>query len=163
MMAIAHDWLEPTETKDANETKFVDQLLEGWAKWARNTGIDQRPTAAGDLWQIQSIVEVGTYVLELTDANFVLVDQKIAHLPRRLHAVVFVEYMGPEPSAKEKAARMGLAYLAYRQRLHAAQWALYASLMYYIEDLKRNATVNAVKNADRFRTKGIAKCAPKGI
>jgi hypothetical protein len=160
-MAIAHDWLEPTDTQDHCETKFVDQLLEGWAKWARDTGIDQRPTPAGDLWQIQSIIEIGTYVLELNDASFVLIDQTIAALPARLKQIVFIEYMDQRPS-RAKAKSIGLMHLAYRQRLHAAQWVLHAGLISYIDDLRRNATVNAVKNADRFRTKAVAKCALKG-
>jgi hypothetical protein len=155
VMAITHDWLTPTETKDATETQFIDRLLEGWAKWSRNTGIDQRPTAAGDLWQIQAIIELGDYVLELTDENFVIVDQKVAVLPRRLHAIVFVEYLGPGPSSKQRAERIGLTYLAYRQRLHAAHWTLYASLSPHIERLRQNATVNAIKNAARFRSRGL--------
>jgi hypothetical protein len=160
-MAITHDYREPTDTKDATETQFIDRVLEGWAKWARNSGINQRPVAFGQMFKSPTIIEVGDYVLELSDENFCLVDGKIAHLPRRLHAIVFVEYMGPGPSSKEKAGRMGLAYLAYRQRLHAAQWALYASLLPYVESLKRNAGVNAVKFADKFRTRPVAKCALK--
>lgn len=130
-MAIAHDWLEPTDTKDVSETQFVDQLLEGWAKWARNTGVDQRPTQAGDLWQIQTIIEATTHILELSDDAFTLVDQKIAHLPRRLHGIVFVEYMG-HGSTEQKAVHIGLNRLGYRQRLHAAQWALFAALTPHI-------------------------------
>lgn len=154
-MAVMHDYLEPTDTKDATETQFIDRVLEGWAKWARNSGINQRPVAFGQMFKSPTIIEIGDYVLELTDENFLLVDQKVAILPRRLHAIVFVEYTGPGPSSKERAARMGLAYLAYRQRLHAAQWALYASLMPYVDALKRNSSVNAVKYAARFRTKAI--------
>lgn len=155
MMAIPKDYLQPTETQDATETQFVDQVLEGWAKWARNTGVDQRATTFNDLWPTPTIIEISTYVLELTDENFCLIDSKIAHLPRRLHAIVFIEYMGPEPTAKQRAARIGLAYLAYRQRLHAAQWTLFASLLPYMEALKHNASVTSIKNAARFRTKAI--------
>jgi hypothetical protein len=155
MMAITRDYLEPTDTKDATETQFIDQLLEGWAKWARNTGVDQRATTFADLWPTPTIIELGTYVLELTDENFCLIDHKVAHLPRRLHAIVYVEYMGSEPTAKQRAARMGLAYLAYRQRLHAAQWALYAALSEYLEALRHNASVTAIKHAARFRTKDL--------
>lgn len=154
-MAIKY-YPEPAEPKDASETKFIDRVLEGWAKWARNSGINQQPVAFGQMFKSPAIIEVGDYVLELTDDNFCLVDNKIAHLPRRLHAIVFVEYMGPGPSSKERAARMGLAYLAYRQRLHAAQWTLYANLLPHVDALKRNASVNAIKNAAKFRTKGIA-------
>jgi hypothetical protein len=151
LMPITRDYLEPTDTEHASETKLMDQFLEGWAKWARATGIDQRPTPAGDLWQIQTMIEAATYVLELNDANFILIDQHIARLPQRLHAVVFVEYLGPGATGKQKAERMGLQHFAYRQRLHAAQWALYASLLGFIDDLKANATVNAVKTATRYR------------
>lgn len=128
LMPITRDYLEPTETQDASETKFIDQLLEGWAKWARNSGIDQRPTCAGDLWQIQAIIEAGTYVMQITDDGFTLVDQRIAMLPHRLRGIVFIEYMGAGTS-EHKAGRLGLNRLAYRQRLHAAQWALFASLL----------------------------------
>jgi hypothetical protein len=154
-MAIEHDYLRPTETQDATETQFIDQLLEGWAKWAHNTGVDQRPTAAGDLWQIQAIIGSGEWVIELYDDNFVLVDQKIALLPHRLNQIVFVEYTEDGP-ARSKAQKMGLAYLAYRQRLHAAQWALHTLLAQFIEQLKLNATVNDVKKALRGRPRGIA-------
>jgi hypothetical protein len=154
-MVIPRDYLEPTNTEDASETRFIDQLLEGWAKWAHNTGVDQRPTAAGDLWQIQAIIGSGEWVIELYDDNFVLIDQKIALLPRRLNQIVFIEYMAEEPG-RAKAAKMGLAYLAYRQRLHAAQWALHALLADFIEQLKINATVNAVKKATRRRGRGLA-------
>lgn len=155
-MAIHRDYLEPTDTQDATETQFIDQLLEGWAKWARNTGVDQRATIFGDLWPTPTIVEVSTYVLELTEENFCLIDHKIAHLPRRLHAIVFIEYMAMEPTAKQRAAKMGLAYLAYRQRLHAAQWALYAALADHIEALRHNATVTAVKTATDRRNGELA-------
>ena len=118
--------------------------------------MDQRPTAAGDLWQIQAIIGSGEWVVELYDDNFVLIDQSIALLPRRLNQIVFIEYMDEGP-ARSKAQTMGLAYLAYRQRLHAAQWALHTLLGGFIEQLKPNATVNAVKKAlTRARGKGIA-------
>jgi len=154
-MAIARDYLEPTDTQDAGETKFIDQLLEGWAKWARNTGIDQRPTAAGELWQIEMIIGSGEWVIELYDDNFVLIDQKIALLPRRLNQIVFIEYMEGGPS-RAKAREIGLAYLAYRQRLHAAQWSLHTLLTEFIERLKVNVNVNNVKKAMRNRGKGVA-------
>lgn len=127
MMAIQRDYLEPTETQHACETKFIDQLLEGWAKWARNSGIDLRPTCAGDLWQIQAMIEASTYVMTLTHDAFTLVDGRIAHLPRRLYLIIFVEYMR-QGTSEQKAKSMGLNRMAYRQRLHAAQWTLFASL-----------------------------------
>jgi hypothetical protein len=154
-MAITRDYLQPTDTQDAGETKFIDQLLEGWAKWARNTGIDQRPTAAGELWQIEMIIGSGEWVIELYDDNFVLVDQKIALLPQRLNQIVFVEYMEGGPS-RSKALEMGLAYLAYRQRLHAAQWSLHMLLTDFIEPLKLNVTVNNVKKSMRRPRGSIA-------
>jgi hypothetical protein len=135
-MAIARDYLAPTDTQDASETKFIDRLLEGWAKWARNTGIDQRPTCAGDLWQIQAIIEVGTYVMQITDDGFTLVDQRIANLPGRLRGIVFVEYMAAGTS-EHKAHRLGLNRLGYRQRLHAAQWTLYANLLPEIDNWRQ--------------------------
>lgn len=135
-MAIAKDYLEPTDTQDASETKFIDQLLEGWAKWARNTGIDQRPTSAGDLWQIQAIIEARTHVLQITDDGFTLVDQRIAMLPGRLRGVVFIEYMDSGTS-EHKARRLGLNRLSYRQRLHAAQWTLFASLLPEIDNWRQ--------------------------
>jgi hypothetical protein len=128
MMAIAHDWLEPTETKDASETQFIDRVLEGWAAWARNTGIDLRPTSAGDLWQISTMIEARDYVLVMTDDAFVIVDQQVARLPRRLRLVVTVEYQDSR-SSDQKAKGVGLNRLAYRQRLHAAQWSLFTALL----------------------------------
>lgn len=127
-MAIAHDWLEPTDTADASETKFVDRVLEGWAAWARNDGIDLRPTSFGELWQIQAILEAKDYVLVMTDDAFVTVDQAITHLPRRLRFTVMVEYRDSR-SSDQKAKALGLNRLAYRQRLHAAQWMLFRDLL----------------------------------
>ena len=136
-MAIAHDYLEPTETQHACETKFIDQVLEGWADWARQVGIDQRPKPAGELWQIQAIIEAKDYVFQLTDAGFVLVDRMIARLPRRLKEAVFAEYVS-HGSSDQKARRIGLSRLAFRQRLHAAQWALFASLMPEIDNWRQD-------------------------
>lgn len=138
-MAIERDYPKPTETQDVTETQFIDQLLEGWAKWAHNTGVDQRPTAAGDLWQIQAIIEVGTHVLKLTDDAFVLVDQRIALLPNRLRNIVFVEYMYTG-SNDQKARGLGLNRLGYRQRLYAAQWTLFSSLLPDIDRWKETFT-----------------------
>jgi hypothetical protein len=135
-MPITRDYLEPTDTQDASETKFIDQVLEGWADWARQVGIDQRPTPAGELWQIQAIIEMKDYVFQLTDAGFVLVDQRIAVLPRRLRATIFIEYTTAGTS-DHKARRMGLNRAAYRQRLHAAQWALFASLLPDIDNWRQ--------------------------
>lgn len=135
-MAITKDYLEPTDTQDASETKFVDQLLEGWAKWAKNTGIDLRPTCAGDLWQIQAMIDAGTYVMRLTEDAFTLVDRRIAKLPGRLRGIVFIEYMA-SGNSEEKSRRLGLNRLAYRQRLHAAQWTLFASLLPEIDSWRQ--------------------------
>jgi hypothetical protein len=154
-MSIAKDYLEPTDTQHQSETKFIDQLLEGWGKWSRATGIDQRPVQAGDLWKISQIIEAGDYVLKVMDDWFVLTDKSVASLPYRLKQVVIVEYIEPR-SARTKAREMGLAYLAYRQRLHAAQWTVFAYLEPWIVAIKRNADVNAVKNAARFRSKPVA-------
>lgn len=155
LMAIAHDYLEPTDTGSHSETKFIDQLLEGWGKWSRATGVDQRPVQTGDLWQIQQIIDVGTYVLKVMDDWFVLTDKSVSSLPYRLKQIVVTEYIYPM-SSRTKAREMGLSHLAYRQRLHAAQWTVFAYLEPWIVQIKRNADVNAVKNAARFRTKPVA-------
>lgn len=125
-MAIAHDWLEPTETKDAHETQFIDRVLEGWGRWIRTDGIDLRPTPVGFVWRIPSILFVG-HELVITDDAFVLVDQGIARLPDRLRQIVFIEYT-MEDDGRAKWDWLRLKRLAYRQRLHAAQWALFSVL-----------------------------------
>lgn len=123
LMPIARDYLEPTETQDANETKFVDCVLDGWGHWVRAASIDLRPTPAGVLWQVQAIIEAKDYALVLSDTAFLYVDRCVAVLPGRLKAIVFVEYVS-SLEGPAKLLRTGLKRLAYRQRLHAAQWAL---------------------------------------
>jgi hypothetical protein len=112
---------------DIPEIRFTDRLLEGWAKWAYISGIDQRIRQVGILWGIPS-ERTRSHVLELRDDDFVYLDQRIALLPERLRWIVEVEYMTGGPS-RSKAQKIGLAYLAYRQRLHAAQWVTFAYLM----------------------------------
>lgn len=142
MMAIAHDWLEPTETKDASETQFIDRVLEGWAAWARNTGIDLRPTSAGDLWQISTMIEARDYVLVMTDDAFVIVDQQVARLPRKLGLTVTLEYQDGRTS-EQKARALGLNRLGYRQRLHAAQWILFTALLPSLDGWRREMYTKA--------------------
>lgn len=126
------------ELEHANEVGFVDQVLKGWASWARNDGIDLRPTSAGDLWQIQAIIEARDYVLMMKDDDFVLVDQRIAQLPNRLKVIVFIEYASHEAPREIKAREIGLTKGGYRQRLHAAQWTLFSLLMPVIDTWRRD-------------------------
>ncbi len=132
MKTTFRDYLEPTETQDNFETKFVDRVLEGWARWSHSDGIDLRPVAMGDLWPVQVIIEAREHVLELCDDEWLDVDSAVATLPKRLKSVVFVEYRY-EGSSGEKARLVGLTRLAYRQRLHAAQWALFTKLQPHLD------------------------------
>jgi hypothetical protein len=141
-MSIARDYLLPTDTQDASETQLVDRLLVGWGAWARNDGIDLRPVAFGDLWQIQAIIEAREYVLQLTDDAFTYVDQHVAVLPRRLRVTVFCEYLEDGPPG-EKPRRLGLSRIAYRQRLHAAQWALFTSLLPALDGWRQKSVNSA--------------------
>lgn len=141
-MAIQHDYLEPTDTDAATETQFIDRVLEGWAAWSRNTGIDLRPTCAGDLWQIQAMIEARDYVLVMTDDAFVTVDQQVAKLPRRLKFAIMVEYRDGRPS-DAKARVLGLNRLAYRQRLHAAQWSLFTALLPSLDGWRQEVYISA--------------------
>lgn len=125
-MAIAQDWLEPTETQDASETQFIDRLLEGWARWVSTNGVNLQPTPVGFLWRIPNLIIIG-HELVLSDDGFTLIDQRIAILPGRLRGIVFIEYRS-QGTSEQKAKRIGLNRLGYRQRLHAAQWTLFASL-----------------------------------
>lgn len=134
-MTVVRDYREPTNTEDAQETRFIDKLLEGWAKWAISSGINQRPTPAGDLWQIQVIIDPETHILELSDDAFTLVDQKIAGMQKqypRLGQIIHVEYRSSGTS-ENKALRIGLNRFGYRQRLHVAQWFLFDKLCAYIK------------------------------
>jgi hypothetical protein len=110
-----------------DEPALIDRLLEGWASWAHSDGIDLRPKCAGDLWQIQTIIDGTTYVVRLPDDQFVSIDREIARLPIRLKMIVFLEYR-EQGTVNAKARRLGLGRLAYRMRLNGAQWALYTAL-----------------------------------
>lgn len=122
------------EPHDNAETKYVDRLLEGWAKWSQSSGIDQRPTSFGKLWHIHSVEEMG-HELVISDDQFLVIDQCVASLHHRLRGVVYVEYLG-YGTGEDKARRFGLKYTAYRQRLHAAQWTLFAFLEPEIDVLR---------------------------
>jgi hypothetical protein len=138
-MVIAHDYLEPTETQHNSETKFVDRLLEGWAMWVRRDGIDLRPTPIGFVWRIPGVLLLGQEIV-ITDDGFVLVDQGIAHLPGRLRSVVRIEYVESDLEV-EKWRQLGLNRLAYRQRLHAAQWTLFSFLLPDIDNWRQKFSV----------------------
>jgi len=125
--------LKDSPTPAGDEVKFIDRVLEGWARWTHDDGIDLRPTCAGDLWKVQAIIEVADGILRMTDAAFVFIDQKIATLPFRLRAVIFVEYRNGGTS-EAKARFMGFNRAAYRQELRSAQWSLYTALMPEIEN-----------------------------
>ncbi len=127
---------------EVSEPGFIDQVLIGWAAWARNDGIDLRPTCAGDLWQIQAIIEARDYVLVLTDDSFLLVDQRVAILPGRLRAIIFVEYMD-DGSKALKLRSTGLSRTAYRERLQAAQWSLYSALLPALDNWRQKSVKNA--------------------
>lgn len=137
---IVHDWLEPTDTDDATETQYIDHLLDDWGHWQRNNGVRLSATAAGQVLGINTS-NGRVWDLTITDDQFTQLDRSIARLPSRLKAIVFLEYiaMGPQP---EKWGRSGLNRLAYRQRLHAAQWALFTSLVDVI-DKWRQKIVNS--------------------
>lgn len=139
-MAIAHDWLEPTDTESATETQYIDRLLEDWGKWQRNNGVRLSATAAGQVLGINSS-NGRCWDLTITDDQFTLVDRGIAHLPKRLKVIVFLEYV-MSGTQSDKWGRSGLNRLAYRQRLHAAQWSLFTSLADVI-DKWRQKTVNS--------------------
>lgn len=114
------------------EVFFVDRLLEGWAWYARNTGLP-RLTTKCSLGSLQKADDQGeasaarARVLELTDGQFLLIDQTVASLPKALRRIVWGEYWHPAP-LKVKARRASLTVLEYRQRLNAARWAVYVSL-----------------------------------
>jgi hypothetical protein len=137
-MAIARDWLEPTETEDHRDTQYVDHLLEDWGKWQRSNGLRLRPTEAGEVLRINATAH-RAWDLNMTDDQFTLVDRCIARTPTRLRVVIFLEYVMSRPQA-EKWQTLG-GRLAYRQRLHAAQWAL-ITLLGAILDKWRQKSVN---------------------
>lgn len=121
------------------ETEFIDRLLEDWGKWQRNNGVRLSATAAGQVLGINSTAG-RVWDLTITDDQFTQIDRGIAHLPRRLKVIVFLEYVAAG-SQSDKWGQSGLNRLAYRQRLHAAQWALFTSLADVI-DKWRQKVVN---------------------
>lgn len=133
-MAIARDYLEPTETRDHTETKLIDAVLEGWGKWAQRGRVHLQPVAVGFIWRIPDLL-TEHHELVLSDDKFDVIDQHVAVLPARLRIVVFIEYYGidDEATSERKAERAGLNRLGYRQRLHAAQWTLFSSLRHVLD------------------------------
>lgn len=134
--------LELTEQAYAegkDEVKFVDRLLEAWLYLSRHTGLPVLETRCPLGAMIKRdpadcAVEARARVMDLTDSQFLAIDQAVARLPAPLRRVVFVEYW-QSGSARQKARRMrpALTHLEYRQRLNAAQWALYVALLPDVE------------------------------
>lgn len=113
-------------TEAPPETEYANYLLEDWGKWQRNDGINLRPAAAGRVLGINAST-ARMWDLGMSDDQFVVIDAIVAKFPKRLRIIVFVEYLEPG-SQPAKWRRTGLNRLAYRQRLHAAQWALVTHL-----------------------------------
>lgn len=139
------------------ETSFIDQILCGWAHWSRSTGIDLRATQTGHLWQISTLIDEKDYHIQLTDDAFVSIDQAIAKLPHRLYTIVLTEYQDSRPSYL-KARKLGLNRLAYRQRLHAAQWTLYAALTSTIDDWRQ---LSVQMQPDLDNSPQYLSCSPR--
>ena len=134
-MPITRDYLEPTTTDDHAETKFVDRVLYGWARWSHRGAVNLKPTSAGQLWRIVTPM-LATYEIRMSDDDFVIVDRQVAHLPNRLKIVVHVEYFRAG-TAEEKSRSMGLSRIGFRQRLHAAQWALFTNLAPFVDSWRQ--------------------------
>lgn len=136
-MAVRLDYLEKHETTHV-ETMYVDLVLEGWAKWAREEEGPAKPTAAGILLRIPFERE-GRYELQLNVDEFVMVDARIPILPYRLREIVELEYRGLWNGRRhlltqeQKWDRIGLRRTPYKQRLFAAQWTLHTVLLPHIE------------------------------
>lgn len=135
-MAARLDYLERLE-ETGEETKYVDLVLEGHAKWVSSWRGPSQPIPAGDIMGVISVRE-GKYELRLSDDEFTLVDSKIAILASRLKQIVELEYRGMWEnrrwllSQEEKWRKVGLKRTAYNQRLGGAQWALHQLLLPYI-------------------------------
>lgn len=128
MLAIEARRNQSTATiLDVRDLAFIDKVLVGWGVWARNDGIDLRPTAAGDLWQIQAIIEGRAFSFVLTDDAFLLVDQRVAIVERRYHDILMLEYF-KRLSPAERLRQCALERTAYSVRLKAAQSSVYRGL-----------------------------------
>jgi hypothetical protein len=139
---IVRDYLEPTDTQDACETQLVDRLLEHWGRWQRANGVRLQPTCAGQVLGINSASQ-RAWDLSITDDQFTFLDRCIRQLPGRLFGIVFLEYI-ETCSQGDKWRKSGLLRTAYRQRLHAAQWALVTLLGPFLDDC-RHLSVNTAQ------------------
>lgn len=125
------------EGKD--EVKFADHLLEAWAWLSRNTGLPRQTThcSLGAMVKrdpTEDALAARVQVLDLSDEQFARIDREVGRLPKPLRRVVWTEYWRPG-SGKQKARSMSppMTYIDYRQRLNAAQWALYSALLPDVE------------------------------
>jgi hypothetical protein len=141
MMAIAHDWLEPIDTKDARETQDVDRIMEHWGRWQRANGVHLQAPAAGNILGINAIAH-RTWDLSITDDQFTFVDRCVTRLPDRLNAVVVIEYI-IVCSQADRWRRAGLLRTAYAQRLNAAQWALVTLFGPFLDDCRQKSVNSA--------------------
>lgn len=132
--------LNRTEIEDAEtareegkrEVRMADRFLEGYVWSSRNTGLPRlgthctlaryRPTE-----EPESAPAARARQLDLNDAQFIAIDRVVGRLPRALRRMVWVEYSWAAPR-RAKARELRITHLDYRQRLNAAQWAVYAAL-----------------------------------
>jgi hypothetical protein len=119
------------------EVRMADRFLEGWLWVSRNTGLPRQDTAC-TLGRLSKPTEpeaapaARARVLDLDDQQFLAIDRAVGRLPRALRRMVFVEYGWAAPQ-RAKARELRLTHLDYRQRLNAAQWAVYAALTPHID------------------------------
>ncbi len=137
MMAIARDYLQPTETKDAWETQLVDRLLEQWGRWQRSNGVHLQPSPMGAVLGINAI-EGRTWDLSITDDQFTFIDRCIRRLRAPLFGIVLLEYIDTCTQA-DKWRKACLLRTAYGQRLNAAQWALVTLLGTFLDDCRQKS------------------------
>src|SRR5271156_1932588 len=80
------------DDEDHAETRYIDHLLEDWGRWQRNNGVRLCAASAGQVLGINASAG-RVWDLTITDDQFTLIDRGIAHLPKRLKGIVFIEYV----------------------------------------------------------------------
>lgn len=119
-----------TKIVENDETRYMDRALESWCWWANGVG-PQAPVSFGDLLNISSD-DPGSGLLELTDDQFVLIDQTVARLADYYKHLIDVEYRWGG-TQEQKAKHFELNRDRYRERVVEMLALVYQNLMPEIE------------------------------
>lgn len=122
--------------QDQVEVLYMDRAVASWAHWATVDGSLGFPSILENLVKSTENSK-SLYFLAMTDDQFVDIDRAIARLPKRMRAVIEIEYCRAG-TIYEKAQRLCVSRRDYRGRVNSVLSTLYGELMPEIERWRKS-------------------------